>query len=308
MNSKVKNAFKYLFVIAALGFMVVYIMKNWSALEQYDWQFDIGLFALSMLVLWMGITVGIILFRLIFKLMLGIDIKFLQVFKMNNIANIGRYIPGKLWSVMGIFYFTDRLGISKKQTSVAILVNESTSKGSALLLGLLYFFFSSSHISYLPYMLALLVLALVFIHPKILEKVLNIILGILKREKISLDISYQKILLVFLLYTTVWILCSLGFYLMVKSITPLESVNVLKFMTIFPFSWVIGYLVLFAPGGLGVREGIITAMLAEFVMPEVALVVALLQRIWFISVEIINFAISMMIKSDVIDSEIKSDK
>lgn len=295
MNRNIKNSFKYLFVLVALVFMTIYIVKNWSALQEYDWQFNIGLFLLSMVVLWMGITVGIILFRLIFKLLLDIDIKLSKVFKMNNIANIGRYIPGKLWSVMGIFYFTDKLGISKKKTSVAILVNESTSKGSALLLGLLYFFFSSSHIAYLPYMIGLLILALIFIHPRILEKLLNIILLLLKRDKITLEFSYYKIIIIFLLYTTVWILCSLGFYLLVKSITTVESINIFKFLTIFPFSWVIGYLVLIAPGGLGVREGIITAMLAEFVLPEVALVIALLQRIWFIIVEIINFAISMLI-------------
>ena len=61
---------------------------------------------------------------------------------------------------------------------------------------------------------------------------------------------------------------------------------------------VVGYIMLFAPGGIGVREGMLTLTLSEFMSPEVALVIAIAQRIWTLAVEGMNFAHGMLIKSD----------
>lgn len=294
-NLKVKNIIKYFFVVIAIVFMAYYLYKNWSALNNYDWHFNLIFLLISMFLLWMGIAISIVLFTLIFRWLLKVEIGFPQVFKMYNITNIGRYIPGKLWSVMGVFYFTNQMGISKRQTTVAIIINEISSKGSALLIGLGYFFFSPNHSKFVLPMTGLLVLALIALHPRILSWLINRILKILGKDLISIDAEYLKIISIFVLYTTVWIFCGLGFFFMVSSFTNIQVNNLYKFITIFPFSIVVGYVALFSPGGLGIREGIITAMLAEFISSDIAFAAALLQRIWFIMVEALNFGISILL-------------
>lgn len=217
------------------------------------------------------------------------------MFRAYNISNIGRYLPGKVWSIFGLFYFTGQYGINKKQTTLAIIANEVSYKGSGVLLGLCYFLFSSSFQNYLPLMIALLVACLVVIHPRILDKIINLALKLIKKQPIEIDFSYSTIFVFFLMYIIVWEIHSLAFYVLVNSITPLESVNIFKFSTILPLCWVVGYIILLTPGGIGVREGMLVITLGEFLTPEVALVVAILQRIWFILVEGINVLISFAI-------------
>lgn len=292
---KLNTLFKILFAVTALAFMGYYLYKNWSALQQHQWQFDIVLILLSMLVLWLAFLGIVLIFKLIFKKLTNVNIGYLLMFRAFNIANIGRYLPGKVWSIVGLFYLTGEYGISKKQTTLAIFANEVSYKGSGVLLGLCYFLFSSSFQNYLPLMLALLAICLVVIHPRILDKIINFALKLFKKQSITIDFSYSTIFMFFLMYIIVWEMHSLAFYVLVNSIAPLESVNIIKFSTILPLCWVVGYIILFMPGGIGVREGMLVITLGEFLSPEVALVVAILQRIWFIIVEGINVLISFAI-------------
>ena len=80
--------------------------------------------------------------------------------------------------------------------------------------------------------------------------------------------------------------------------TYLNSIGFIRFSTILPLCWVVGYIVLLAPGGLGVREGMLTLTLSEFLSPEIALTIAIIQRVWFILVEGFNFLTSFLIKPE----------
>jgi hypothetical protein len=59
----------------------------------------------------------------------------------------------------------------------------------------------------------------------------------------------------------------------------------------FAAAYVGGYLALFAPAGLGVREGLLAAFLAPVLRPEAALAVAVAARIWATAVEVIPAAL-----------------
>ncbi len=294
---KLSAILKIFFAVIAIAFMGYYLYKNLSDLQQYHWQFNIVLFLISILILWLALFAIVLIFRLIFKKLINVDIGFLQMFRAYNIANIGRYLPGKVWSIFGLFYFTGQYGINKKQTTLAIVANEVSSKGSGVLLGLCYFLFSSSFQSYLPLMIALLAACLVIIHPRVLDKVINLALKLVKKQPIKIDFSYSTIFVFFLMYIIIWEIHSLAFYFLINSITPLKAINLVKFSTILPLCWVVGYIILLTPGGIGVREGMLVITLGEFLTPEVALVVAILQRIWFILVEGINVLISFAIQA-----------
>jgi len=58
----------------------------------------------------------------------------------------------------------------------------------------------------------------------------------------------------------------------------------------FAAAYVGGYLALFAPAGLGVREGLLAAFLAPVLPPEAALAVAVAARLWATGVEVVPAA------------------
>ncbi len=293
-----KTIIKAVLGLVAIVFMFYYLFQNWNMLQNYQWHFNIWLLLLSMVLLGVALLSTVYIYRLIFDELAGARLSFLQTFRIINITNIGRYLPGKLWSVVGLIVYTSEYGINKKQTTLAVITNEVAGKASGLILGLCYFFFSDSLKGYLPAMIILLAGCMIIIHPWVLDKIINTGLRFLKKETIEIDFGYWSILKFVLIFIVSWLLHSLAFYVLVNSMTPIDSVNLIKFATILPLCWVIGYIILLAPGGLGVREAMLVVMLGEFMPKEIALAIAIIQRIWFTAVEGINVLVALAIPAN----------
>ncbi len=90
-----------------------------------------------------------------------------------------------------------------------------------------------------------------------------------------------------MIYLLVWISLGIAFFLFVKSIYPIHITQFPIIMSIFAFAWSIGFMTLITPGGLGVREGILSLLLTSCLPPATATLIALLSRIWVICIEII---------------------
>jgi len=294
---KIKTILKTLFIVSALAVMGYYFQNNWASLKDYEWDIDIKLILLSSVIFWFAISGYIFVVNYILKTLTGVKIKFIQMYRIINITNIGRYLPGKLWNMVGFFMYVEEYGLTKKQITLSIIASEVAGKGGALFLGLFYFLFSTKFQNLLPLMIALLAACLIVMHPRVLEKIVNIGLKILKKQPVKISFSYANMLLFFVIYIGVWLIYSLAFYTLVKSITPIE-INFIHFMPILPMCWVVGYIMLFAPGGIGIREGMLTLTLSEFMSPEIALTIALVQRLWTLAVEGLNFLHATMIKPD----------
>lgn len=293
-----KSIIKILLGTAAIIFMFYYLFQNWSMLRNYQWHFNIWLLLLSMVLLWIALLSTVYIYQLIFVELAGAKLNTLQTFRIINITNIGRYLPGKLWSVVGLIVYTSEYGINKKQTTLAVITNEVAGKASGLILGICYFFFSDSLKGYLPAMIILLVGCMIVIHPWVLDKIINTGLRLFKKETIEIEFGYFSILKFVLIFIISWLLHSVAFYVLVNSMAPIGSVNLIKFATIIPLCWVIGYIVLLAPGGLGVREAMLVVMLSEFLPKEVALAIAIIQRVWFTVVEGINVLLALAIPAN----------
>ena len=69
----------------------------------------------------------------------------------------------------------------------------------------------------------LCILAFLSLHPKVLQKILNPVLKGLKKEPISISISYPDILLVLGVCLFSWVTGGIGFYLFVDAVFPVSS-------------------------------------------------------------------------------------
>jgi branched-subunit amino acid transport protein len=130
------------------------------------------------------------------------------------------------------------------------------------------------------------ILALLFLHPKILEKIFNRILGLLRREPVAIPISYSEILCILGVCVLSWVAGGIGFYFFMDGVFPVSSKYFLFLTGALAFSSTLGLIALFAPSGLGVREGALVYLLS-FIMPgSVAVIISILSRIWMTFIEI----------------------
>jgi uncharacterized membrane protein YbhN (UPF0104 family) len=204
-------------------------------------------------------------------------------------SQLGKYLPGKIWLLLSRFYFYQSKGKSKKNIIVALYLETVTMIVAAAILFLLvlilhreFWLFSWSG----GWLILLCLLGLALLHPTILQKTLNWLLVKWKREPVSLSISYSQILWILCVCILSWVAGGIGFYLFVASIHPVMPNSILFLIGALAASSMLGLIAIFAPSGLGVREGALVYLLSFLMATPIAVVISVLTRIWMTLIEI----------------------
>jgi hypothetical protein len=206
-------------------------------------------------------------------------------------SQLGKYVPGKVWLLLSRFYFYESRGKSKKTISIALFVETVTmivAAGLMFLVALVFFkevrpFFAGRQSVWL---VLVFLLGFLSLRPRVLEKILNWTLARFKKDPVSLSISYSDILWILVVSIISWVVGGVGFYLFVDSVYPMGPQYILFLTGALASSNTIGLIALFAPAGLGVREGALVYILSLVMAAPVAVVISILTRIWMTLIEI----------------------
>ena len=212
---------------------------------------------------------------------------FLTIWTLFQLSQFGKYIPGKVGQFVGIIALCQILGLSK---TAAIA---STIQGLALqcLLGvglggtvlMSPILRNKLYVLYLeiPLLMGLafvvgsiVILVLFFKNTKIFQKYIPTLFFIS---------GIGHILVTYFLF---WIYFGIAFFLFIKSVHPLQYHQLFRLIGVYPLAWSIGFLSLVTPGGLGVRESILSVLLTLCLPPATVKLVALLSRLWMLSSEL----------------------
>ena len=266
------------------------VWNNWVQVREASFTFDPLSLLLSTILFAFSYFIQFWAWYLI-TVRLGIAISLRETVKSWFYSQLGKYLPGKVWILLGRFYLYGSKGKSKKVISVALYFEAviGVVAGGTLFLTALLFLEESRSISsgkepawlILPF-----ALAVVFLYPRVLEKMFNLVLRLFRREPVTIALSYRDILWILLISLLAWIVGGLGFYVFVNGIFTVPSTRVLFLTGALAFSCFLGLMAVFAPSGLGVREGALVYLLSAIMPASVAVIVSILTRIWMTLIEI----------------------
>ncbi len=266
------------------------VWDDWNQVKGASFTFEASLLILSTLIFAFSYFIQIWAWYLI-TVKLGIVLSAADTLKSWFYSQLGKYLPGKVWLLLSRFHFYESQGKSKKSIMIALYLETVTMIMAA---GLIFFAavvsFEEARSIYpirqlwwwaLPF-----ILAFCSIHPKVLEKVSNWAMVRLNKEPVLLPVSYYAILCILLICILGWLIGGLGFYLFLKSLSPVSPSYVLFLTGALAFSSMLGLVALFAPSGLGVREGALVYLLSFMMATPVAVIISILTRIWMTLIEI----------------------
>jgi hypothetical protein len=283
---------KVVLVGTAFYFIAGVLMTNIELIKLYRWEPDISnlivSFALLTLVFFFLVTGWYFILRT-----LDIKLPVLAVSRIWIVSQFGKYIPGHIWQFVGRITFLAEKGVSKKRALLSIHLESASSILAATLTLLVSLTLSSVRPDEIgiPLIAAAIFLCLTLLHPKLLESALNIFFTILKKDKVTVDFSFKNMLLITAYYIAAWFVLSLSFFFLINSLYDIGFASFFDVAFAFTASYVAGYLAIFAPGGIGVREGFLILFLGRVVPEFIAPVVSILSRIWFIIGELLSLVI-----------------
>jgi uncharacterized membrane protein YbhN (UPF0104 family) len=284
-------------VILIFFFLARSFIKDISKARPIEWTVDYRFLGLAILWLIIGLLAQAQVWKLNLKA-IGISRSFKDIFKLTYLANMGRYLPGKVWSVLGVVYLGKKIEVPQTSSLLCSIVSQVT----CVLAGFLFSGVSLVGLSALGHKISLwwvgfpLIFSIIFLHPYVYNKILTLASKLTKEKSVEARFPLGGVIKSVLLYLGVWLFHGLSFSFLALSLGDFSIRWFVYCLGIMPLAYLVGYLVWFSPGGWGIREGVMVILLKEFMPNYLAITVSLLSRLLFTIFEIVFFVIALKIK------------
>lgn len=204
------------------------------------------------------------------------------------IANLGRYLPGKLWQIAGLAWLARKKGVSPSVATGAAVMGQAFALAGAAVVGSTAFLGAGGELRTTGVIVlgAVLIGLVVAAVPRLLRGLLGLWFRLLRREvPDGLVVGPGFAPRWVALYTLNWSLYAIAFWLLVLAFE--RPGTLLQTAPAFAAAYLVGYLAVFSPAGLGIREGVLTAFLAPVTGQGAAAALAVLARLWTTAVEVV---------------------
>ncbi len=287
---KATKWFFHLLVYAGLGFLLLYLLR-FDYVDRTGLQPAWGALLVSILMLFAGFVVNALCWWKALRLH-GAEARPVEALISHGLPVFAKYIPGKVWVVLGRAARASRFtGHSMKSLSFVSLKEQVVYAWTGLLISLpVVFLWPLPAWGVWPVIALFVFLGFTGFSDRFRRLFVRAV------EKLggqSLHIPAWKLashgaLFGFSLLN--WASWMLAFAFFVRAWVPEAS---LLAAFAFPPGVVLGLLALVLPGGMGVREGVLTALLHAMGHPlELAVTLAILSRLWFVVGEVFLFLLA----------------
>lgn len=282
-------------VLFVLGYYLIYhnLVLNWHQLGELDWELRPLPFVLSMLGISLIFLVNTQIWRMVVLAIGGVWIKPWRAAYVWFISNLGRYLPGKVWQIAGMAVMARGEGLGAMDAAASSVLNHVLVLLAGTVVGLALFpaELAGSFEPLLKWTWLAVPVVLVFLHPGLLNKVLDLAARLSGKPPVSRKLKFRDLLVWFMLNVLVWLGYGLCFHWFILSVIPGAELCWSESTGIYAVGYIIGFLAVFAPGGIGIREVMFTVLLTTTLGGLAATVVALVSRIWLTLAELIPVAV-----------------
>jgi hypothetical protein len=202
------------------------------------------------------------------------------------IANLGRYVPGKVWQIAGLAALARGRGVPPATAAGAAVLGQGIAVLGAAAVGLGALLRAPD-----PYPrwgligAALVVAAAVLLAvPTLFRRVVGVWFR-LTRSDARPEVGGVHALRWLALYTVNWALYAASFWVLARSLG--LGGDPIPIASAFAAAYVLGYAMVFAPAGLGPREGFLIVFLTPHLGAAPSGVLAIVARVWTTLVEVV---------------------
>lgn len=236
-------------------------------------------------------------------------VSFRAAFTLFHLANITRYLPGRIWGVVRLLSLSEQFGFSKTAvgSSLTLHVGVETAIGGIIALSLLFSKRTqetaqtalekiSGHTLLFTLVGLGLIIGLLFLIPTLFTNARQFLKTLLGTGAVLFQKSFRhQWLNVLVGHIFLWCCQGFAFFLFVRGFVSVRWTDVGSFTACYAFAWIVGFLSFLTPGGLGIREGLLGLLLANYMSAPQAGLVALLCRIWMLSAEVVLAGVALFL-------------
>jgi len=304
-SQKYLRIVKWVWIIAVILAGSYYLITNWDKMIQFFALVPKRNLFLSAFFLLLGKLCLVFLPKFSLEKE-GFKLSYFQVFFIVTITQLGKYIPGGVWHFVGRYNAYQNQDISIKKSTKAILSENIWLLSGAIAVGTLFglssklghellssikFPTQSTYLIIYGIVIFLFWIALLIIY----ESFLNRKFPTIHLSSIIKLISFQFV---------TWTFLGISFLF----IFPEFSMNIAPDVIFgYSISWAIGYVIVFAPGGIGIREGALVWIFSSLFITGDILIYSTVHRFLYVAVEFIMGFFSLVARPSLITKTNNND-
>jgi uncharacterized membrane protein YbhN (UPF0104 family) len=203
----------------------------------------------------------------------GYPLPMRQLFRIYFLTGVSRYLPGGIWHFGGRIIWLNQLSVPLKASTRTVVAEQISVLWVALVSSMFFVFSKGLSSLLLQALLGLMCFLLLIAASVILTWTFKAADCEDRSHKIQ---SFKQITL----YFAFWLCYGISIYTLIIALDyPIQQIESFKIIGYASLSWAVGYLIIFVPGGLGVREGVLTVLLSALLPFPIAGTIALLARL-----------------------------
>ena len=285
-----------LVVAGVVGYMAwAAIAKNWNEFRSLHVSLKPhpGWIALSVLGVCLSYATSVEAWR---RILAGWDqrLPYTRAARIWLVANLGRYIPGKIWSVAGLMVLAQRAGVEAWAATASAFAIQAVSIGTAVA-----FVAAAAPGAASPVRLgAAALVAVATIGLLAWDRAVQVAARLMGRTDPIRSLPISAVAESAGLGLLSWTTHGVGFWMLARGLGLPGTLPLVTAAGVFAFGYILGLLALFAPGGVGVREVVLIGLLTPALGGGGAVVLSLASRVLLTLTEVIAPLVVLLFTRD----------
>jgi hypothetical protein len=296
-----------LLLVSVLGYFILPpLIDSVRKFDPSQWQINYPLLMLSLALMQVVLYLQSSIWSLIIGFF-GKRISLNKAFKVAYLAQLGRYLPGRIWQLFGMIYLAGKEGIKKEEATISFILTQFFATPSGLLLVVIYLFVWNPSPQYVAYTAfawvggaVVLAFTVIFFLPGLVKRVTNFAIRLLRQPEVEFRVEKKVGLQVVIYYFITWNLYGVAFYLFLQSLLPEQELALVEIIGAWTLGYLVGYWTIVLPAGIGAREAVLLLLLTPIFeqqgSPELAGIAVVGARAWTIVGEIICTLLAWRVK------------
>ncbi|MGQ0656506.1 MAG: lysylphosphatidylglycerol synthase domain-containing protein [Chromatiales bacterium] len=281
-------------IVLSLAFMLWLLVDQWSKIRNLNLEVRPAMMAAALIALVVLFFLDAYGWHLILR-SLGPRPEAPSSIRIWMVSALTRYLPGGVWGYLSRAAMCTERGIPLVTSSLSLYLETLLLTASSLAVGFPALL-SATGFPIDPTTAGLLWLVLgLLLHPKAIALTRHLP-GRPGRVLAATSLPSQlQTLSLYLYYLAFWTAFGAVFVCFVLSLYPLSPSSWVPVGASISMSFLVGFITVFVPGGIGVRESVLYLLLLPFMPPAACLLISIGSRLWIMAGEAISVGIAVAV-------------